>query len=102
VVQMREFEVISADFYQSASETEVGKSSFPTQWYGDVHKTALNIWIIQIIADNSEGHVCVSVEWRCRVGLFIAFVCFVTGLGNIVLQMPRNRKKSNSEEKGNN
>jgi len=51
------------------AKTEVSRSNFPTQCYVDMHNTALYIWIIQIIADNSEGHVCVSVEWRCRLGL---------------------------------
>ena len=37
------------------------RSSFPTQCCVNVHKTELYIRIIQIIADNSERHVCVSV-----------------------------------------
>ena len=49
--------MISADFTSPPSKTEVSRSSFPTQCYADVHKAELYIWIIQIIADNSERHV---------------------------------------------
>ena len=61
VVWLCELEVVSADFTSPLSKIEVSSSSFPAQNYVDVHKAALYIWIIQIIADNSEGHVCVSV-----------------------------------------
>ena len=61
VVWLRVLEVISVVFTSPPSKNEVSTSNFPTQCYLDVHKAALYIWIIQIIADNSEGHVCVSV-----------------------------------------
>jgi hypothetical protein len=47
-------EVITKDFTNSPSKTEVGTRCFPTQCYLDVYKGELYFWIIRIIADNSE------------------------------------------------
>ena len=79
------------DFTTPPSKTEVSRSSFPTQCFVDVHKTELYTWIIQIITDNFERHVCVSVQWRCLLRL-LSSSAFVTDAGSIVLQMPRHRK----------
>jgi len=64
-------EVISTDFTSPPSKNEIKRSSFPIQCIVDVHKTELYTWINQIIADKSERHLCVSVQWRC-----LAYVCF--------------------------
>jgi hypothetical protein len=47
-------EIISKDFTNPPSKTEVGARCFPTQCYVDVYKGQLYFWIIRIIADNSE------------------------------------------------
>jgi len=83
--------VISADFTSPPSKTEVRRSSFSTQCYVDVQKAELHIWIIQIIGDNSERHLCDSV--LAVPSADISFICFVTGVDSIVLQMPRNSKR---------
>jgi hypothetical protein len=89
---------ILRNFTSPPSKTKVSRSSFPTQCYVDVHKAELYVWIIQIIADNSERHVCVSVQWRCRLRL-LPSSAFVTDAGSIILQMPWNRKSVTQKEK---
>jgi len=68
------------------------------QYFVDVHETELYTLIIQIIADNSERHVCICVQWRCGLRL-LPSSAFVTDAGSIVLQMPRNRKRVTQNEK---
>jgi hypothetical protein len=48
-------EIISTDFTNPPSKTEVSKRCFTTQCYVDVYKSELYFWIIQIIADKSKG-----------------------------------------------
>jgi hypothetical protein len=89
---------IVRDFTSPPSKTEVSRSSFPTQCYVDVHKAELYGWIIQIIVDNSERHVCVSVQWQCRLWL-LPSSAFVTDAGSIILQMPWNMEGATQKEK---
>ena len=42
------------------------RSSFPTHCFVDVYKTELYIWIIQIIADHFERHMC--LRFLCNGG----------------------------------
>ena len=63
-----------------------------------MHKTELCTWIIRIVADKSERHVCLSLQWPCLLWLFPSSA-FVTDAGSIVLQMPRNRKRVTQKEK---
>ena len=46
---------------QVHNRKQVNRSSFPTQCYVDVHRSDLYVWIIHIITDNSERHMCLSV-----------------------------------------
>jgi len=89
---------ISTNITSPPTKTEVSRSSFPTQCFVDVHKTELCTWIIQIIADNSGRHVCVYVQWRCRLRL-LPSSAFVSDAGSIVLQMPQNRKRVTLNDK---
>ena len=86
-------EIISTDFTNPPSKTEVRTRCFPTQCYVDVYKGELYVWIIQIIADKSEGfqaHAFVAVQWLCKRRQFASSA----GAGIIVLQMPRNKSNS--------
>ena len=89
--------MISTDITSPPSKSEARRSSFPTQYFVEVNKTELCTWIIQIIADNSERHVCVFVQWRQCLQLLPSSAS-VNVAGNIVLQMPRNRKRVTQEE----
>ena len=89
-------EIISTDFTNPPSKTEVSTRCFPTQCYVDVYKGELYVWIIQIIADKSEGfhaHAFVAVQWLCKRRQFPS-PAVVAGVGIIVLQMPRNKSNS--------
>jgi hypothetical protein len=85
-------EVIFTDYASPPSKNEIEWSGFPIQCIVDVHKTELYAWINQIIADNSERHVCVSVQWRC-----LAFVCFCNRRRQYCFTYASKQEKSNSE-----
>ena len=62
-------------------------------------KAELYIWIIQIIVDSSERHVCVFCVMAV-LSTALPSSAIVTDTGSIVLQMPRNRKRVTQKEKG--